>query len=97
VRGGDHHLVERGVRVGEGVQVAGRGITDPALRTPNDFFGGQRTIEVFSAAANQVPISYLSPYDSIIRGVYQNELNKVESQGKDPEQAWNDVQREVSR
>ena len=71
--------------------------TDPALHKPNDFFGGQDTIDVFSAAAQQVPVSYLSPYDSIIQDIFQLELTKVESQGKDPERAWKDVQAEVHR
>lgn len=71
--------------------------SDPALHKPNDFFGGQDTINVFSAAAEQVPVAYLSPYDSIIQGIFQLELTNVETQGKDPEKAWKDVQAEVHR
>ncbi len=70
--------------------------TDPALHSANAFFGGQDTIDVFSAAAKQVPVSYLSPYDTIIQGIFQLELTNVES-GKDPERAWRDVQDEVHR
>jgi cellobiose transport system substrate-binding protein len=71
--------------------------TDPALHKPNAFFGGQRTIEVFAKAATKVPICYLSPYDSIINTIFQDELGKVESQGKNADQAWKDVQDQVAR
>ena len=70
---------------------------NPKLRKPNAFFGGQVTMDVFAPAAAKVPICYLSPYDGIVGSVYSNELMKVESQGKNPDQAWKDVQREVAR
>ena len=52
---------------------------------------------MFAKAATKVPICYLSPYDSIINTIFDDELGKVESQGKNPDQAWKDVQDQVAR
>jgi cellobiose transport system substrate-binding protein len=63
----------------------------PQLTEGDPFFDGQKTIEVFGAAAQKVPISYTSPYDGPVSAPYYNELTAIEATGKDPEQAWKDA------
>jgi cellobiose transport system substrate-binding protein len=86
------------------VENQGRGFTDaalfpsapaaydlPELTGPDEFFGGQKTIEVFGAAAENIPVAYESAHDAAIQESYLAELANVESSGKDPETAWNDA------
>ena len=82
----------------------GRGYTDaalfpsapaayklPALTAPDEFFGGQVTIDVFGPAAQKIPVAYESQYDSVLREPFAAELSNVETKGKDPETAWKDA------
>jgi cellobiose transport system substrate-binding protein len=81
----------------------GRGFTDaalfpsapaayklPALTSPDPFFGGQVTIDVFGPAAEKIPIAYEAPSDAAVAAAYYNELLKVET-GKDTNEAWTDA------
>jgi cellobiose transport system substrate-binding protein len=63
----------------------------PELTKPDPFFGDQVTIEVFGPQAEKIPVSYTSPYDGAVQAAYNEELGKVETQGKDPEDAWDDA------
>ena len=38
-----------------------------------------------------MPISYTSPIDNELQAPFITELANVQSQGKDPQQAWNDA------
>jgi cellobiose transport system substrate-binding protein len=62
----------------------------PALNVGSDFFGGQKTIEIFGPAGKLVPSQYVAPTDGAVAGPYSDELTKVEN-GKDPEKAWTDA------
>ncbi|MFE0024403.1 extracellular solute-binding protein [Amycolatopsis sp. NPDC059021] len=64
---------------------------DPRLRLPEEFFGGQVAVDVFSASARAVPPIYLSPYEDALTQPYFDELSAVDSQGKDPRAAWRDA------
>lgn len=66
-------------------------LDEQALTDGDDFFGGQVTAEIFKTAIENMPTKYTSPYDSEVSAPYFTELANVESQGKDPEQAWNDA------
>jgi len=61
------------------------------LTAGDEFFGGQKTIEVFGAAAQNIPIAYTSPHDSLVAAPFYTELTNVEATGKDPDQAWKDA------
>lgn len=61
------------------------------LRSGVDFLGGQVGGEVFAAAAKTVRPLYEHAYNSTIAGPYTAELDEVESNGKDPETAWQDA------
>src|SRR3954452_9467933 len=56
----------------------------PALTGGSDFFGGQKTIDIFGPAGKLVPSQYVAPTDGAVSGPYSDELTKVET-GKDPE------------
>ncbi len=66
-------------------------LSESALTTGDDFFGGQVTADVFKTAIENMPTKYTSPYDSEVSAPYYTELTNIESQGKDPVQAWNDA------
>ena len=69
----------------------------PALTSPDPFFGGQATIEVFGPAAQKIPVQYESAIDQAVSAPYQTELTNVESNGKDPDTAWTDAIAEAKR
>lgn len=54
------------------------------------FYGDQDVLEFFSTAAKGVPITYISPYESLTTQ-FGTELTNVEAAGKNPEQAWDDA------
>lgn len=66
-------------------------LSQPALQEPDAFFGGQVTTDVFKAASEKMPVSYTSPIDNEVAAPFITELANVQSQGKDPQQAWNDA------
>lgn len=70
---------------------------DARLSRPEPFFGGQITTPVFSQAARQTRSSYFGPASDIVNRVFQRELSLVETQDKNPTNAWNDAQREIQR
>jgi len=61
------------------------------LTKPDDFFGGQKTIDVFGPQAEKIPVAYTSPYDGAVSAPYYAELGNIEAKGKDPEAAWKDA------
>ena len=66
-------------------------LSQPALQQPDPFFGDQVTTDVFKTASENMPISYTSPIDNELQAPFITELTNVQSQGKDPKQAWNDA------
>ena len=66
-------------------------LEQPALQQPDEFFGGQITTSVFKEASERMPVSYVSPIDNEVAAPFITELANVQSQGKDPQQAWNDA------
>lgn len=56
-----------------------------------DFFGDQDPLDFFSAAAESVPESFISTWETIIGGFFTAEITEVETSGKDPERAWDDA------
>lgn len=62
----------------------------PALTQGSEFFGGQKTIEVFGPAGQLVPSQFIASSDGAVGAPYNDELTKVEG-GKDPEKAWADA------
>ena len=57
----------------------------------DDFFGDQDPLDFFSTAAESVPSSFISTWETIISGRFTLEITNVETSGKDPESAWNDA------
>jgi cellobiose transport system substrate-binding protein len=65
--------------------------TMPQLTAPDQFFSGQRTVEVFAASAKLGRRVYEAPADAAIYEKFAAELVKFENHGKDPAQAWQDA------
>ncbi|WP_380172367.1 ABC transporter substrate-binding protein [Kineococcus sp. DHX-1] len=63
----------------------------PALTGGDEFFGGQKTIDIFGPAGEKVPEQYVAASDSAVSAAYYNELTNVEANGKNPDQAWTDA------
>lgn len=72
-------------------------LSSPEVNQPEPFFGGQITNDVFGAAALKVPNFYFSPADNVINPIFAVELENVVVLGKDPEQGWQDAQKQVKR
>ncbi len=69
----------------------------PAVATTDPYFGDQDTLPIFSTAAAEVPITFISPYEPSVSVGVLNELTNVETQGKDPERAWQDALAQARR
>lgn len=61
------------------------------LTYSGDFYGDQDPLEFFSTAAESVPSSFISAWETVIGGTFTSEITNVETSGKDPERAWNDA------
>lgn len=61
------------------------------LSYDGDFFGDQDPLAFFSTAAESVPSSFISTWETIIGGSFTLEITNVETSGKDPERAWEDA------
>ena len=70
---------------------APKAFESPRLSSPDKFFGGQDVLGVFQESAKEVPITFISPYDSQVSEGVLKELTNVETQGKDPDRAWADA------
>ena len=70
---------------------------NPGMHSHEAFYGGQDTTQIFAAAAQDVPTMYMGAGDDTARNTFTDQLNLVEYQNKNPEQAWNDVQTTVRR
>jgi cellobiose transport system substrate-binding protein len=67
------------------------------LSVPDKFFGGQDIFRAFAEAAKQVPITFISPYESRVGDGIATELVNVETQNKDPQRAWDDAMAQATR
>ena len=61
------------------------------LTYAGDFFGDQDPLDFFSTAAESVPSSFISTWETFISGTFVLEITNVETSGKDPERAWDDA------
>jgi len=64
---------------------------------PNKFCGGQPITRTFVEAAKEVPTTFISPYESTVGDGVNLELTNIETQGKDPERAWDDAMARADR
>ncbi|WP_059102611.1 ABC transporter substrate-binding protein [Shouchella shacheensis] len=67
------------------------------LAEQDPFYGNQIVTEIFSEAAQNVPITYYGEHYHAFRTMYHEELAVMERGGKDTEQAWEDVQKQAER
>ena len=61
------------------------------------FFGDQDPLDFFSTAAETVPTSFISAWETMIGGSFTFEIANVETTGKDPDQAWADALSQAER
>ena len=66
------------------------------LTSDTGFFGDQDPVTFFSAAAEEVPTSFISTYESQVTA-FGTELSNVETGTKSSDQAWKDAVDEVDR
>ncbi|WP_226831951.1 ABC transporter substrate-binding protein [Brachybacterium sp. FME24] len=62
-----------------------------SLSYSGDFYGDQNPLEFFSTAAESVPSSFISTWETMISGTFTLEITNVETSGKDPQRAWEDA------
>lgn len=63
----------------------------PTMTSEGDFFGEQDPLDFFSTAAESVPTSFISTWETQISGTFSREITNVETSGKDPQTAWEDA------
>jgi cellobiose transport system substrate-binding protein len=66
-------------------------LKDPALAKPDPFFGGQDVFDLFQKSAQQVPLTFISPYENRVSTAITTELVNVELGQKTSDQAWRDA------
>jgi cellobiose transport system substrate-binding protein len=72
-------------------------LNNEKMNRPEPFFGNQNTNIVFKAAAQKVPNTYFGENYTTINNIFTNQLELVEHNGKDPNQAWKDAQAKAKR
>ncbi len=72
-------------------------LDDPALHQKEAFYGGEDTTTIFSDVAKRVPLTYHGPDEGLVGTPFTDQLNLVEFQNKNPDQAWNDAQQTAQR
>lgn len=70
--------------------------TSGIMKSEGDFFGSQSVLAFFSKAAEQVPTSFVSTYESQVTA-FDTEITNVEAAGKDPDRAWRDAVDQTNR
>ncbi|GGI46555.1 sugar ABC transporter substrate-binding protein [Paenibacillus marchantiophytorum] len=64
---------------------------DPKMNLAEDFFGGQKTGEIFSDSAKKVKPKFLGLNQNIATTAFNDELTNMEKSGKDPNKALKDA------
>ncbi|WP_054027486.1 ABC transporter substrate-binding protein [Bacillus sp. FJAT-28004] len=72
-------------------------LDDRAFLKKEEFFGGQATGEIFTESARNVKPAYFGPKYANINGIVNRQLQSVALQGKDPDEAWEDVLARVKK
>jgi cellobiose transport system substrate-binding protein len=70
--------------------------TSGTMKSNTGFFGDQDPLQFFLKAAEQVPTSFISTYETQAQ-YFGTEITNVESGGKDPERAWDDAVNQTNR
>jgi len=68
---------------------------DPLYEQPVEFFGGQRTYQIWTEIADNIPAIPRTPNDLQLDDIVGAELAKVLEEGKDPAQAAKDAEAEA--
>jgi cellobiose transport system substrate-binding protein len=71
--------------------------SQPAMREPDPFFGGQIPVDVFGPAAKKAPVIFFSAYENTANTPVYQELTNVETLGKNPDKAWRDAMNAAER
>ena len=70
---------------------------DPAIASATDpYFFDAPIGEIFGASADDLPIAILGPKDGVIKDTISAGLNRVDQQGQDPEEAWQQTMDEIA-
>jgi cellobiose transport system substrate-binding protein len=71
--------------------------SDPAVASAtDDYFSGAPIGEIFKESADDLPIAILGPKDGVVKDTISNGLNRVDQQGQDPDEAWQQTMDEIA-
>jgi cellobiose transport system substrate-binding protein len=71
--------------------------SDPAVASAtDDYFSGAPIGEIFKESADDLPIAILGPKDGVVKDSISNGLNRVDQQGQDPDEAWQQTMDEIA-
>lgn len=68
-----------------------KALENTTLAAKDEFFDDQDIFTFFQESAKGVPITFISPWESLISSPLGIELTNVDANGKDPDQAWDDA------
>ncbi len=68
---------------------------DPLYEQPVEFYGGQRTYQIWTEIADNIPAIPRTPNDLQLDDIVGAELTLVLKEGKDPAQAVKDAEAEA--
>ncbi len=62
----------------------------------DEYFSNAPIGEIFKESADDLPIATLGPKDGVIKDTISQGLNRVDQQGEDPEEAWQQTMDEIA-
>jgi cellobiose transport system substrate-binding protein len=62
----------------------------------DDYFSNAPIGEIFKASAEALPVVVLGPKDGVIKDTISNGLNRVDQQGQDPDESWQQTLDEIA-
>jgi cellobiose transport system substrate-binding protein len=70
---------------------------DAAIASATDTYFSDAPIgEIFKGSADDLPIATLGPKDGVIKDTISNGLNRVDQQGQDPDESWQQTMDEIA-
>jgi cellobiose transport system substrate-binding protein len=62
----------------------------------DEYFSNAPIGEIFKESADDLPIATLGPKDGVVKDTISNGLNRVDQQGADPDEAWEQTLEEIA-
>jgi multiple sugar transport system substrate-binding protein len=68
---------------------------DPVIFEPDEYFGGQKTREIYRNIARQIPEQKITPWDLVSMNIFSQAITHVITSDKTVDQAYHDAKTEI--